>query len=169
MARILQLSITLTLLSLCYIPSFRSAPATSEDDLTQYIELTNIYRAEVNVPPLRWNKSLAEVASNISDHLRSDKQSDAPPPPISDYGYFGMNSYVQCIDTTNQPQTAVWSWWLEKVYTQLVWKNSTEFGCSAGLDCFNCGCPYNGPSGSYGLLFVCVYHPPGNIRGQRPY
>ncbi len=42
-------------------------------------------------------------------------------------------------------------------YTQMVWKNSRELGCGMAV------CP------DKAQIWVCVYSPPGNYVGQRPY
>jgi pathogenesis-related protein 1 len=41
-------------------------------------------------------------------------------------------------------------------YTQIVWKNTTRFGCGQAL----CG---------GNLIVACNYDPPGNFIGQKPY
>lgn len=95
----------------------------------------------------------------------------------------GTTTYVDCFSYTGDPEDVVWNWYLQKgaynyttntcignqecgAYTQIVWKNTTELGCSGGVGCHECGCPEGGNVSSY--LFVCAYSPPGNIPGQRP-
>ncbi|KAL0424109.1 UNVERIFIED_CONTAM: Pathogenesis-related protein 1 [Sesamum radiatum] len=141
MARILQLSL-LALLSLFHIPSSLCIPATDLDGFIDEYLSVNYHRAEVNVPPLRWNASLAVVASNLADQLAySITPSDAPP----HYRGFGVTTYISCYDIPPMAQRAVWGWSQQKAaynyttnsciekrkcsdYTQMVWKNSTEFG-----------------------------------------
>ncbi|KAL0395840.1 UNVERIFIED_CONTAM: Pathogenesis-related protein 1 [Sesamum calycinum] len=182
MARILQLSL-LALLSLFHIPSSLCVPATDLDGFIDEYLSVNYHRAEVSVPPLRWNASLAVVASDLADQLAySITPSDAPP----HYHGFGVTTYISCYDIPPMAQRAVWGWSQQKAaynyttnsciekrkcsdYTQMVWKNSTEFGCSLGRPCKEPSCFPPEATFSYPTLFVCVYSPRGNIRGQRPY
>lgn len=45
-------------------------------------------------------------------------------------------------------------------YKQIVWANSTSLGC-ASATCFN--------NSTNTKMWVCLYDPPGNIPGERPY
>ncbi|KAF9621720.1 hypothetical protein IFM89_027418 [Coptis chinensis] len=87
---------------------------------------------------------------------------------------YGMNQlWASGIPVT--PQAAVESWVEKKkyynnvnntcaphhncgVYKQVVWRNSTEVGC-AQAKC----------SKDHVTLIICLYYPPGNVIGQKPY
>ncbi|KAK4434851.1 hypothetical protein Salat_0648000 [Sesamum alatum] len=182
MARILQLPL-LALLSLFHIPSSLGVPATDLDGVIDEYLRVNIHRVEVNAPPLMWNASLAMVASNLADEL-ADRYSPSNAP--LHHGSFGVTSYISCYDTLLSAERAVWGWYQEKVaynyttnscaenqkcsdYTQMVWKNSTEFGCSLWRRCYEPSCFPPEATFAFPALFVCVYSPPGNIIGQRTY
>ena len=48
-------------------------------------------------------------------------------------------------------------------FTQLVWQNTTRFGCGAVQ------CSGKGENAAFGWFMVCEYDPPGNVIGQFKY
>ncbi|KAE7999852.1 hypothetical protein FH972_004244 [Carpinus fangiana] len=63
---------------------------------------------------------------------------------------------------TLTPRMVVDTWVKEnhtcRVYTQVVWRKSLEFGCAQAR------CVKEGTS-----ITICFYNPPGNIVGKKPY
>ncbi|KAL0461861.1 UNVERIFIED_CONTAM: Pathogenesis-related protein PRMS [Sesamum latifolium] len=174
MARILQLSL-LALLSLFHIPSSLCAPASDLDAIIDEYLSVNYHRADVNVPPLRWNASLAVAARYLSDQIaHSSAPSEAPP----HHGGLGVTTYISCYDIPPMAQRAVWGWAQQRDaynyttnscienrkcsdYTQMVWKNSTEFGCSFARPVNEPSCFPSEATYAFPFLFVCVYSPRG--------
>eukprot|EP01018_Ginkgo_biloba_P032115 Gb_01098 [translate_table: standard] len=153
----------LTMLALC---------VAAERNITEeFLNAHNKERRLIGVPELLWDNKLAATASLFArsqrDHHRCEmKQS-------------GTNKYGENLcwgkGTPMTPTEVVQTWIDEKkfydyqknscvpdrhcgVYTQVVWKNSTELGCAL-VSC---------DKGDI-TLSVCNYFPPGNIVGERPY
>lgn len=138
----------------------------------------NVARAEVGVPSLVWSETLAQSAREWGDVLVS-RQCAISHDPNTPYGENILSSWVTGGTHTgliNSPEDVVSSWTNEKTsyhhkdntctygekcghYTQVVWKDSTEIGCSVHT-CF--------AEGRQTDVWVCRYNPPGN-NGSRPY
>lgn len=130
----------------------------------------NAWRAQVGVADLTWSNTLAEYAQNWANNLKLMGCALAHNPNNEEYGenvYWSMGF-------TPTPQQVVDSWGSEIAdydydantcasgkqcghYTQIVWRDTTEVGCGKAT--------CDGDQ----TVWVCNYHPPGNIIGQKPY
>ncbi|XP_008798924.2 pathogenesis-related protein PRB1-3-like [Phoenix dactylifera] len=158
-----KLALALAIVSAIYVSTAHLAQA--QDNQQEYLRPHNAARAAVRVGPLKWNRTLENFARRYAmQHVRDCRN---VPPPGSRYG---SNIYIGRVTAS----AAVASWVSEKRnyrcpsntcaagktcshYTQVVWKASTQLGC-ARIRCKN---------GNY--FIICVYFPPGNRPGQRPY
>ena len=136
-------------------------------------------RALVRVAPLNWSERLEHDARTIARSMASNHRSchSLDPGSIKDLG--GHNLYW---DPYGEPSPRdVVDKWVEmkkfynydknycargkncSSYTQVVWRNSLELGCSQEI-CLNKpqGEQVNG-------ITLCLYSPPGNVPGERPY
>jgi pathogenesis-related protein 1 len=151
------------------------------------LELINKARAEVGVPPLTWNNTLAAHAQTYADYLEVTGKNEHPSAEwVAKYptGPEGENLYSQeggDLSQTSLAQAAFKFWYSEQAnyngqpigsetpgeiighYTQMVWKGTTQVGCAAVTGQEN---PINGlPT----ARLSCRFTPPGNFVGQTPY
>ncbi|GFP80978.1 sts14 protein [Phtheirospermum japonicum] len=146
-----------------------AAPPSGESQ--EYLEAHNEARSEVGVGPLRWSPALAKSAS-LTVRLQRDKQ-NCSFANLSNSRYGGNQLWAGGIRET--PRAVVEAWVAEKkyynyeknscdadrrcgTYTQVVWKKSAEVGCAQAA------CSKERSS-----LTVCLYDPPGNVVGEKPY
>ncbi len=125
----------------------------------------NAIRARVNIPPLEWSDRLAVRARDWAHLLLSRGQfRHSPNSP------FGENLFEIRGASASPPEVV--SHWADESrdydyknnrcrgvcghYTQLVWRNTRNVGCAAAR-------------GRNREVWVCVYDPPGNWIGERPY
>ncbi|XP_030551862.1 STS14 protein [Rhodamnia argentea] len=144
-------------------------PATAEE----FLDAHNQARAEVGVAPLRWSPYLAAAASRQALYQRDRMSCNFANLTASKYG--GNQLWAGGAGMATAPRAAVGVWVREKayydhvsntcaaghrcgVYTQVVWRNSSEVGCVQAR------CPKEAAS-----LTICFYNPPGNVVGERPY
>eukprot|EP01018_Ginkgo_biloba_P008715 Gb_07639 [translate_table: standard] len=131
----------------------------------------NKERTLVGVPPLVWNAKIAAFASLYARAQRNQNHCELV---YSGTKRYGENLFwVKGMPIT--PALAVQAWIDEKkfysyknnscqsgqpcgVYTQVVWKETTQLGC-AWVTC---------DKGDVTLI-VCNYFPPGNVVGERPF
>ncbi|KAL6526224.1 sts14 protein [Orobanche minor] len=146
-------------------------PAPPSSDSQEYLEVHNQARSEVGVTPLQWSSALARSAS-LTVRLQRDKE-NCSFANLSKSRYGGNQLWAGGIRAT--PRAAVEAWVAEKkfydyeknscepnhrcgTYTQVVWKQSAEVGCAQAA-CLK----------EQSSLTVCVYNPPGNVVGEKPY
>ncbi len=128
------------------------------------VERHNFYRAIVGADSLVWSDNLEEEAEKCAEYM-------AEKPLLKCETSYGMN-YYKYIDTIGvdsivdiwareqtlyygQPITSENILYLSH-YSQIIWKDTRQIGCAlkknkAGV-----------------LIFVCIYNPKGNIRGDKP-
>ncbi len=146
-------------------------PAPVPDSIEDAVNKNNAIRAELySGSALTWSNALAQSAQNYADILAANGEFDH-----SHWGY-GENLYAATFSATYT--NAIDSWYAEKGdydyagnsctpgaqcghYTQLIWRDTTEFGCAKAI--YKTG-QYTGWT-----VVVCQYNPPGNYTGQRPY
>lgn len=138
----------------------------------EFLEGHNQARASVRVGPLKWSETLANATGRVVRYQR-DKMGCrfAELNGIK----FGANQFFGGGASGWTPRMAVDLWVGEKQYynytanscaakqscgsyTQVVWRNSSELGCSQA----NC-------VKEMATLILCFYNPPGNYVGERPY
>lgn len=130
-----------------------------------FLDAHNPARAEVGVPPLIWNDTVAAYAQAYAVKRALDCALE------HSQGPYGENIAEGSWDLT--AKEAVDMWVGEKSsydynsnscvggqclhYTQVVWRNTQSVGCGKA-PCSN------------GWTFIsCNYYPPGNYIGERPY
>ncbi|GKV26632.1 hypothetical protein SLEP1_g35897 [Rubroshorea leprosula] len=146
-------------------PSPGPAPSSSQNSPKAVLDLHNMYRAEVGVRPMTWDKVVAAYAQNLVNRMIADCGlivSDGP---------YGENNLLVS-DTNLSVTDAVKRWGDEKDqydfksntcvgsfcnhYTQIIWGSSIRLGCAKAI------CKDGG------AIVVCCYDPRGNLPGQRP-
>jgi hypothetical protein len=155
-------------------PGSPVTPSAPDNQIRQYLDEHNKYRAEVGVPPLQWSDSLATSAQQWAHHLAAtDQYCHDPNPGVG----IGENLELQNFDQ-NSPPKFIEAWGREKSnyndgtipncsktgnfeevghYTQLVWRETTHVGCGFA------------PTANGNYILVCRYSPAGNIVGLHPY
>ena len=127
----------------------------------------NKWRFLVGVTDMEWSEDLAKNALALLDGNTCNI--------IDNPDGFGQNNVVGLESQTMEEITDLWAMRLQfydyvsdscthqsgncDSYKQIVWANSTTLGC-AKVTCFN----INGFA-----MWVCLYDPPGNIPGEKPY
>ncbi|KAK4563511.1 hypothetical protein RGQ29_005860 [Quercus rubra] len=155
--------ISLALICLgCLVQLHTSHAQNSQQD---YLNAHNVARAQVGVPNITWDSTVATYAQNYANsrigdcnlvHSNRSYGENLAKGSGSFTGTAAVNLWVaekNCYDYNSN--TCVGGQCLH--YTQVVWRNSIRLGC-ARVQCNN------------GWWFVtCNYDPPGNYDGQRPY
>ncbi|KAL1289394.1 hypothetical protein AAHE18_20G055300 [Arachis hypogaea] len=139
-----------------------------------YLYGQNAARADVGVKPLKWSKQLTRMAEKfLNKHIIHCLQGQL----VARYSiYHGQNTArIPGFENLTAIHQAVEMWVEQKryydyesnscigggnlchSYTQVVWKDSKEIGCSRVT------CRIGGS------LVACIYRPLGNVAGQRPY
>ncbi|WP_303903212.1 CAP domain-containing protein [Thiohalomonas denitrificans] len=139
----------------------------------------NAIRSQHELPPLRWSPSLAEDAAAWADHLAEQESCRMV------HGESGQGENLfwasprrwsdgRTVIQPIEPEEVVQHWAAEQAfydyatntcrsgeqcghYTQIVWEETEEVGCAKRI------CP------DQSQLWVCRYHPPGNVVGRKPY
>lgn len=147
-----------------------AAPALSST-AQEYLGAHNEARAAVGVGPLRWSEALANISSRLARYQRNKMSCHFA--NLTNFRY-GANQ-LWAGGAAETPRMAVEKWVEEKqyynhadntcapnhqcgVYTQVVWRNSSEVGCAQAM------CVKEKTS-----LTICLYNPPGNYIGESPY
>lgn len=130
----------------------------STDTFTSAIlNSTNFYRKEHNATDVKWNKTLANFAT---DYLgKSDCKFEHSGGPYGEnlaIGYPNATASVEGWGNERKDFDFSDPGFTEKTghFTQLVWKNTTTVGCDRRL------------CGQKGWYLVCEYFPRGNVIGQ---
>ncbi|XP_016179536.1 pathogenesis-related protein 1A-like [Arachis ipaensis] len=156
------------LLPLCIVAAVQEPPE-------EYLEIHNEARASVGVPPLKWDVKLAKKAQKYLNKLTQSCLKGKLQPIES--RYYGQNVAWHMASDPFTGAKAVAGWVAEKkyydhksnscigggdcdCYTQVVWRNTTHVGC-ARVKCDKCQ--------KRCTLVLCLYSPPGNADGERPY
>uniref|UniRef100_A0A2N9GVV4 SCP domain-containing protein n=1 Tax=Fagus sylvatica TaxID=28930 RepID=A0A2N9GVV4_FAGSY len=116
----------------------------AQDSKEDYLNAHNAARAEVGVPPLTWDDTVASYAQNYANQPVTMKGTDAVNMWVGEKPNYDYNSNScvggECLH-----------------YTQVVWRNSVRLGC-AKVRCNNGG-----------TFIGCNYDPRGNYVGEKPY
>ena len=137
----------------------------AQDSKEDYLNAHNAARADVGVPSLTWDDTVAAYAQNYANQRIGDCNL------VHSGGKYGENIAWGSADLSGTD--AVKMWVDEKAnydynsnscvggqcghYTQVVWRNSVRLGC-AKVRCNNGG-----------TFIGCNYDPPGNYNNERPY
>ncbi|KAI8067108.1 CAP domain-containing protein [Gongronella butleri] len=137
-------------------PKPTNGGSKGSSDQQTILAVHNKYRAIHQAPPLKWDNTLANYASNYIGHCQF-KHSGGPYGENLAMGYGDWTSVVNA--------------WYDEVkdysysnpgfsmatghFTQVVWKGSTKIGCGFA----SC----NGQK-----MYSCNYDPPGNYLGEFP-
>jgi pathogenesis-related protein 1 len=147
--------------------------ALTIQEAQQLLQKHNKARADVGVQPLFWSKKLAAFAQEWANHLAATSCRIEHRPQegkwtqiygenlfIGTSGYYNVTDAVTAWeDEKRQFRKGPLNpsgWYAAAHYTQIVWSNTRNVGCSKA-DC----------TGS--IIVVCNYDPPGNILGQPPF
>lgn len=151
-----------------------AAPASYADGIAaQVLEVHNRERAEVGVPALTWNESLAAEAQRWADHLAAtgkfEHAGDDENPSSGENLAMGSSGYTaQALAQLWADEKALFkygafpdvstdgNWFNVGHYTQMVWKGTSSLGCATA-------------SAGASIFLVCRYDPPGNYSGQKPW
>ena len=167
----------LLLLSLCAPSAAEAAGGSVLDGITA---AHNRVRAANGLPSLRWSGQLAATAREWADHLATRNSCRMRHRPNNAYGENLYWHSAMLFSNGDQavmpvaPAQVVNLWAAEKKhydaasnrcdpgrvcghYTQLVWRSTREVGCARSV------CP------DQGQVWVCNYHPAGNIIGHSPF
>jgi pathogenesis-related protein 1 len=142
----------------------------AKNSIQEYVDAHNKARAEVGVPPLKWNDTIAEYAMNFA----KSKIDTCVIEPSG--GPYGENTASFPYDNVT-PTKVVDTWLHQKLeynytannctaglycgnYKQVVWRDTVHLGCAKSnwTKCDN-----------NWYFFVCNYDPPANLEGGRPY
>ncbi|CAL1537635.1 unnamed protein product [Lymnaea stagnalis] len=164
-----MLSNVLLMLTICATGCAVVPEALSESDIAAFLSSHNQLRSSLSLPDLVWNSTLASVAEEHGSKCLWRHS----------FNRYGENLYAGSPKTTDNAEianaaVALWATEVKKVdpkwacifvsqgtcghYSQLVWKNTKQVGCSV-IHCTR----------SLENLVVCEYDPPGNYMGQTPY
>lgn len=156
-----SLNLLYTILALTFLTTH------AQNNQTQFLDIHNAIRAQVGVPPLTWNYTLASYAQAFANKVKQTCDNTA-----QSYGPYGENTAsgygaFTIDDAVNQwvEEKPNYDHYLNECrngtdcshYTQVVWKESLFLGC-ANILC-GAGWPF----------VVCEYYPPGNVQGKWPY
>ncbi|XP_076919363.1 pathogenesis-related leaf protein 6-like [Bidens hawaiensis] len=160
-------SIQLQFALICFLslPMFHNTHA--QNTPRDYLDAHNAARARVGVGNIVWNKTVADYAQSYVNKRSRDCNL------VLSGGPYGENLAKGSSALTGT--VAVNFWASEeayydhttntcarghdcRLYTQVVWRNSVQLGCSR-VKCANNG----------RWFVMCSYHPPGNYVGQSPY
>ncbi|KAL6012437.1 sts14 protein-like [Asimina triloba] len=178
MAFSMQLKLASLILPCVFLPTFFSLAHGSGAGLpselnatTTFLSAHNRYRSIVHIAPLKWSPRLATKARWIVGEQEKMKQSCRfANMSASEYG---ANQALGGLSMG--PQQAVDLWGSRgqfynhanntcapghecHVYTQIVWKKTVEVGCAQAW-CYK----------EDATLALCLYFPPGNVIGEKPY
>lgn len=156
------------------------SPAASAKEYNNDIVIAhNRVRRGVGITEdLQWSDELAAYAQQWADVLKTQKGCDIEHRPQSGQYTQKYGENLSWVSGTNQSgSSAVRAWASEKEYyqyetsscagvcghyTQIVWRNTQYVGCATA------SCP-NGYDDRNTQLWVCNYHPAGNIIDRKPY
>ncbi|PIL30254.1 transporter [Ganoderma sinense ZZ0214-1] len=162
-----RLAYTLLALPLLLASTFLAAgvDATSQPDITAYLNAHNSVRAQHRAAPLTWNETLASAAQSWVNKCVF-KHSGGSLGPYGENLAAGTGSGYDIA-------AAVKSWTDEvsqynpnnpqpSHFTQVVWKATKQVGCAVKDGCSGIFDPKFGAA----KFYACEYSPAGNVLGQ---
>lgn len=143
----------------------------SDTEIKEIVTAHNKYRAELNIPPLKWSEKLAQNAQVWANHLASQRRmyhssgtNEGENLWMGTTGYYSLTNMVDSWGAEKRyyrngvfPDVSSSGNWADVGhYTQVIWRNTTEVGCAQST------------GGGYDY-FVCRYLPPGNYMREQVY
>lgn len=150
-------------------------PITDEDDIEGILLAHNAAREELELEPLEWSVSLANVAAAWADTC-TDADADLVIDHNEDLEQLQLGENIWAGTRPREGERAV-EVWVDEVndynyedntclvgadcghYTQIVWRDTRQVGC-ARAECDRL---------AYPNVLICNYDPPGNIGDEKPY
>jgi pathogenesis-related protein 1 len=147
------------------------------------LDAHNAVRKDKGLTLLTWSNSLALSSQRWGDKLTDNPSCDFYHDPNTEYGENLFWKWISDSDNSgliSTPEDAV-TWWAEEEdfynytkntcrrgkdcghYTQIVWADTTEVGCSVST------CYDKRNDETQTDFWVCRYNPAGNLEGLRPY
>ena len=156
-------ALLLALATLSASPLVHAASA----DQAQLLTTHNLYRAELELPPLIWSADLEKSALAWAEDLASRnafQHSQSANGENLWKGTAGAYSQADMVHSWGSEKQYYVHGTFPKVttggvvghYTQMIWRQTTQVGCGLA-------------SGKGFDVLVCQYNPPGNWMGQSPY
>jgi pathogenesis-related protein 1 len=152
----------------------------SSEVKAKIVALHNRYRAEVQVPPVKWSDPVQKSAEGWALHLAEDEGLNmVHAGPQSHYGenlsggpgvwstdknaYTALESAIVSFGNEKnnyrgEPVSLGSNFFKYGHYTQVVWRATREIGCAVAKR-----------KDIPGYIAVCRYNPTGNMVGQKPY
>ncbi len=140
-------------------------------EIENALNLINKIRAEVGVPPLKWDCKLAKGSQRWSEYLAEKGVLQHSSGNYGENLYYSWTSYGAVATLSD----AIKSWYSEKKYfvygksdwckggffncghyTQLIWKDTKYIGCGKTTK-------------DNKTFIVCRFYPAGNVIGKQPY
>ncbi|CAN0926733.1 Pathogenesis-related protein PR-1 [Linum grandiflorum] len=171
--KISPIILLLLIFFLVALPTYSTAQSLAverrgESLSSQFLSAHNKVRAGYYLPALKWNRTLARFARHYAYTRRNDCQLRH-----SDNRMYGENMFWSKYGHWS-PANVVRKWAEENQFydfgsnrclnqqpcghfTQLIWKSTTQLGCSR-VRCY----------GGKGFLYICAYSPPGNYYFEGP-
>ncbi len=149
-----------------FLSTLPNKPNLTQTEIDETVATHNEWRAKVNVPPLVWDKGLAEAALKWAKQLKKEncafKHSHVK--ELGENLFMGTTGFYGPADVVNSWGKEIEHYNYDKNscsgvcghYTQLVWSTTKRVGC-AKIECDGMD------------IWVCNYDPPGNWVGQKPY
>ncbi|CBX90134.1 hypothetical protein LEMA_P062600.1 [Plenodomus lingam JN3] len=127
------------------------------------LDVTNTYRKQHNATALGWNSTLADYAADWSEDCEF-KHSGGPYGENLASGYSNVTESIVGWGEEREEYNFNGGQFSSSTghFTQLVWKNTTQVGCSRT----QCNAGQQGGEGDApGWYLVCEYSPAGNVIG----
>jgi pathogenesis-related protein 1 len=149
-------------------PKPNSATRMAPGDILAIRAYHDKARVDVGVGPLEWSASLAGYAQQWADHLAATtcKMAHRTQRQYGENLFQGTAGHYAAVDAAKAWETerkyyrggalTESNWHPAGHYTQMVWRQTTAFGCGEAY------CAKT-------LIVACNYDPPGNYLGQRPF
>ncbi len=149
----------------------KNLTAVQDASIKEILDAHNKYRAELNIPPLKWSDELAKHAKAWADRLAGERRmyhssgtGEGENLWMGTSGYYSLTQMVDgwggekryYRDGTFPGVSSTGNWADVGHYTQIIWRNTTEVGCAKS-------------TGGGNDFFVCRYSPPGNYMRQKVY
>ncbi|CAH7674232.1 CAP domain-containing protein [Phakopsora pachyrhizi] len=141
-----------------------TSSSASQSDQQMWLSIHNSYRSQYGVSSLEWSDELSQLASSraekcVWEHTKNNPNGENLAAGQED----ATSTVVAWVEGPNEREVWNPSSPSYSHFTQVVWKDTRQVGC-ASQSCRT----IKGSSlpQSPVLLWVCQYHPPGNVEGE---